>query len=57
MPEDGGAGANTEDELPGVSNSARSMRVPWFLEWFPSESGMAEVATSPLITCPSTTVL
>lgn len=35
MPEDGGAGANTEDELPGVSNSARSMRVPWFLEWFP----------------------
>lgn len=39
MPEDGGAGAragaNTEDELLGVSNSARSMRVSWFLEWFP----------------------
>lgn len=34
MPEVGGAGAgaNTEDELLGVSNSARSMRVPWLLQ-------------------------
>lgn len=34
MPEVGGAGAgaNTGDELQGVSNSARSMRVPWLLQ-------------------------
>lgn len=34
MPEVGGAdaGADTEDELLGVSNSARSMRVPWLLQ-------------------------
>lgn len=28
-----GAGANTGEELQGVSNSARSMRVPWLLQW------------------------
>lgn len=41
MPEAGGAGAgaDAEDELLGVSNSARSMRVPWFLEWFPGGVG------------------
>lgn len=34
MPEVGGAdtGANTGDELPGVSTSARSMSVPWSLQ-------------------------
>lgn len=34
MPEVGGAGAgaNTGDELLGVSNSARSMRAPWLLQ-------------------------
>lgn len=60
MPEVGGAGAgaNTGDELQGVSNSARSMRVPWLLQRsFPSESGMAEVVTSPLTICPSIIVL
>lgn len=37
MPEAGGAGAGAgvEDELLGVANSARSMSVPWLLEWFP----------------------
>lgn len=34
MPEEGGVGAKTGAELPGASNSARSMRVPWFLEWW-----------------------
>lgn len=34
MPEEGGAGAKTGAELPGASNSARSMRVPWFPEWW-----------------------
>lgn len=35
MPEVGGAGAgaNAGDELTGVSISARSMRVPWLLQW------------------------
>lgn len=34
MPEDGEAGANTGDQLLGASTSARSMRVPWLLEWW-----------------------
>lgn len=60
MPEVGGAdaGANTGDELLGASTSVRSMRVPWLPQLlFPSESGMAEVVTSPLTICPSIMVL
>lgn len=48
MPEGSGAGAgaNIGDELLGVSNSARSMRVPWLFPGWVKRRGIRIIESS-----------